>query len=85
MNTQHRVLKCGWPSDANTITSSGRLVAETTKKTIGTKLSHHNFEISRNNVGHLGKVYSNVRQKLSRPQGDDMPDIDVNAMIWDFL
>ena len=58
-----------------------RPVAETTKKTSGTKLSYHNFESSRNNVGHLEKVYSNVRRKLSRPQGDDMPDIDVNAMI----
>ena len=59
-----------------------RPVAETTKKPIAGKLSHHNFEISRSNVGHLEKVCSNVRQKLSRPQGDDMLDIDVNAMIW---
>ena len=58
-------------------------VAEKTKKIIGTKLSHHNFEIT--NVDHLEKVYSNVTQKLSRPQGDDMLDIDVNAMIWGFF
>ena len=72
-----------WHSDANTITSTLRPVAETTRKTTGTKLSHHNLEISRNNVGHLEKVYSNVRQKLGRQPGDDIPDIDVNAMfMW---
>ena len=31
-------------------TDTERPVAETTEKTIGTKLSHHNLEISRNNV-----------------------------------
>ena len=70
-----------WHSDANTNASTGRPVAETTKETIGTKLSHHNFEISRNNFGHLEEVHSNVRQQLGRQQGDDMVDIDVNAMI----
>ena len=60
----------------------GETVAETTKKTIGTKPSHHNIEISRNNVYHLEKVFSNVRRKLSRPQGDDMLDIDIYAMMW---
>ena len=69
-------------SDANTITSAERPVAETTKETIGAKLSHHNFQISGSNVGHLEKVCSNVRQKLSRPQGSDVLDIDINAMIW---
>ena len=39
-------------------------------------------EISSNNVGHLEKAFSSVRQKMTRPQGDDMLDIDVNAMIW---
>ena len=52
MKTHHRILTCGIRI-ANTITSTGRLVPETTKKTIGAKLSHHNFEISRNNVGHV--------------------------------
>ena len=33
-----------WHSDASTNTSTGRPVAKTTKKTIGTKLSHHQFE-----------------------------------------
>ena len=33
-----------WDSDVNRKTSTGRLVAETKKKPIGTKLSHHNFE-----------------------------------------
>ena len=42
-------------------------VAEATNQTIGAMLSHHNFQIS--NAGHLEKVYSNVRQKLSRHIG----------------
>ena len=69
-----------WHPDANTITSTEKPVAETTNKTTGTKLSHHNLEIS--NSDHLEKVYPNVRQNLSRPQGDGMLDIDVNAMVW---
>ena len=71
-----------WHSNANTNTSTRRPVAETKKKTIGTMLSHHNFEIPRNNIGHLERVCSNVRRKLSRPQGDNMLDIDVTAMIF---
>ena len=71
-----------WHSDANTITSTERPVAETTKETIGAKLSHLNFEKSGSNVGHLETVYPNVRQKLSRPQRSDVLDIDINAMIW---
>ena len=50
---------------------------EKDEETIGTKLSHHNFEIT--NVGHL--ECSNVRLKLSCPRGDEMRDIDINAMI----
>ena len=47
-----------WHSDVNPTNSTGRPVAETTKKPNGTKLSHHNFLISMNNVGHLERVYS---------------------------
>ena len=61
-------------------TSPTEPAAETTKKTIGAKLSRHNFQIP--NVDHLGKVYSNVPQKVSRPQEDKMLDIDFNRMIW---
>ena len=39
-----------WHSEANTVTSTDKPDAKTTKKTIGTKLSHHNFEISGDNV-----------------------------------
>ena len=44
--------------------------------------SRHNFEISRSEVGHLEQLYSTARQKSSRQPGDDMPDIDIDAMIW---
>ena len=56
-------------------------MAETIRKPIGTKLSHHNFEISRNNVGHLDKVCWIVRQRQSRLEGDEMLDVEVNGMI----
>ena len=52
----------------------------TTKKTIVTKLSHHNFQLS--NVDYLEKVLKNELRKLSRPQRDDMSDININAMIY---
>ena len=53
-----------WHADANTITSMVKPVAETPNKTMSTKSSHHNFQIS--NVDHLEKNFSNVRQKWSR-------------------
>ena len=59
----------------------GKLAAETTTNLIGTRLFHHNITVSRNYVGHL----SNVRQKLGRQLGDDMPEIVVNSMIWEYL
>ena len=62
-----------WQTDVNPSTGTGRPVAETTKNPM---------RISRHKVGHLEKDYSNVRQKLGRQPRDDMPDIDVNAMIW---
>ena len=34
------------------------------------------------NVKHLEKVFSNARQKSSRPEGDEMMDVEVNGMIW---
>ena len=66
-------LKCG--IRMQTRSPAWEPVAETTNKTIGTKLYHYNFQIS--NVDH-----PHVRQSLSRPQGDEMLDIDVKAMIW---
>ena len=68
-----------WHSDVNPNTSAGRLVAETATNPVDTGLSHR---MSRNNVGHLEKVYSTIRQKLCRQPRDNMPEIDVNAMIW---
>ena len=34
------------------------------------------------NVGHVEQVDTNVRKTLGLPQGDDMPDIDINSMVW---
>ena len=80
MKTQHRDLKWGNLMQIRAL-MQGKLVTETTKNPIGTGPSHHNMTISRNYVGHLEKV-SNVRQKRGRQPEDDMPEIDVNMMIW---
>ena len=45
-----------------------------------TRLTHHNVQIF--NVNHLEKVFSNVRQKPSRPEGMKMLDVEANGMIW---
>ena len=42
----------------------------------------HNYRISRANVPHLEKVYSNLRQQLKRKPEDQMEDLDVSALIW---
>ena len=76
MRTRPRVLK----SHVNPSSSAGK--PKTTKNHVGTGLSHQNMTISPNNVGHLEKVRSNVRQKLGRQQDDDILEIDVNMMIW---
>ena len=42
-----------------------------------TRLTHHSFEIV--DVKYLEKVFSSVRQKFSRPEGDEMRDVEVNG------
>ena len=69
-------------SDVNPNSSTGKLVAETTKNPNGT-LSHHNLTISWNDVGHVEKVYSNVRHKLGRPPGEDM--LESGGTSWTIL
>ena len=53
-----------WYSDVNPSSSAGKLVAETSRKPIGTQQSHHNLRMSKNNAGYLEKVYSYSRQKI---------------------
>ena len=42
----------------------------------------HNLRVSRADVPHLEKVYSNLRQQLKREPEDKMEDLNVNTMIW---
>ena len=42
----------------------------------------HNYHISRANVPHLEKVYSNLRQPLKRKPEDKMEDLCVYTLIW---
>ena len=74
-----------WHSEENPNTNAGKPAAETTKNPMGTTFAQHSLTISQNYVGQLEKVHSNVRQKLGRQPGDDMPEIDVNTTIWRIL
>ena len=42
----------------------------------------HNYRISRANVPHLERVFSNLRQQLKRKPEDEKEDLDVNTLIW---
>ena len=42
----------------------------------------HNYRISRADVPHHEKVYSNLRQHLKRNPEDKMEDLDVNTLMW---
>ena len=42
----------------------------------------HNCRISRANVPHFKKVYSNLRQQLKRKPEDKMDNFDVNTWMW---
>ena len=42
----------------------------------------HNVHISTAYVLHFEEVFSNVRQKFGRKQGDKMKDLDVNTSKW---
>ena len=42
----------------------------------------HKYRISRANVPHLEKLYSNLRQQLKRKLEDKMEDLGVNTLIW---
>ena len=42
----------------------------------------HNLRISRADVPHFEKVYSNLRQQLKRNPEDKMEDVDVNTLTW---
>ena len=79
---KHSIEFSVWHADANTITNKVKPVAGTTRNPMVTNEISHNFEISRSEVGHLEQVSSTARQKSSRQPGDDMPDIDIDAMIW---
>ena len=54
-----------WHQNENTFSGIGKPVAKLRNRLSETRLIHHNFQMF--NVNHLEKVFSNVRQKLSRP------------------
>ena len=42
----------------------------------------HNYCISRADVPHFEKVYSNLQQQLKRKPEDKLEDLDVNTLMW---
>ena len=67
--------------EMNQRSSTGRPVCEVPNQPTKVKLNHHNLEIS--NTRHIEKAFVNVRQKLNRPEDDQMVlDQKVNAFIW---
>ena len=69
-----------WHQYENTRTGIGKPIAQIQNRLTETRLTHHNFEIF--NVPHLKKVFADVRQKLSRQEGDQMQDLEVSWIIW---
>ena len=62
-----------WHQNKNTRSGIVKPVSKMINRLGETRLTHHNFQIL--SVDHLEKVFSNVRQSLSRPQGEEMQDI----------
>ena len=58
----------------------GKPIAQIHNRLTETKLAHNNFQIF--NVPYLKKVFTNVRQKFSRHEEDQMLDLEVNGIIW---
>ena len=69
-----------WHLNENTPYCIGKPCAKTSNRLNEIRLTHHDFQIF--NVDHLEKVFSNVRQKLSRLEWDEMLDVEINGMIW---
>ena len=55
----------------------GQPIAQMPNRLAETRMTHNNFEIL--NVPHLEKVLANVLHKLSRQEGDNMQDLEVNG------
>ena len=64
-----------WHQNENTRSDFGKPVSKLLDRLSETRFPHHNFEIF--NVEHLEKIFSSVRQRLSRPERDEVKDVDV--------
>ena len=49
------------------------------------KLDHHNHNLQVSDTRYIEKFFTNVRQKLNRPEGDQMLDQRANVLIWRLL
>ena len=46
------------------------------------KLDHHNHDLQVSDTRYIEKFFTNVRQKLNRPEGDQMLDQRANVLTW---
>ena len=60
--------------------STGKPVRGVQNQLTEVKLDHQNLQVFENR--YIEKVLMNVRQKLNRPEGDQMLDHRVNVLIW---
>ena len=63
----------------NQRSSTGRQVRGVQNQLTKVKLNHHNLEIS--GTRYIEKLFANVRQKLNRPEGDQIV-LDQKVHVW---
>ena len=68
-------------TDIEPNSSTGKLVARSTKITIGPSVFPRNLAMLPSNVEYMVKVFTYVRQQLGRPNEDKMERVNTNAMI----
>ena len=83
MKTHHRILTCGIRMQTRSPVRGDSCLKRQRKPPVQSYLTT-TMRNPGTMLAMLKTAYSIVRQKLSRLRGDDMPDIDINAMICYF-
>ena len=66
--------------EMNQRSGTGRPVGGAQNQLTEVKLDHHNLQVS--GTRYIENVFTKVRQKLNRPEGDEMLDQKVNVLMW---
>ena len=81
-DSQRRLAATGTNQNLDFQDSARRLAAENSDIIDEDTEWPYNYRISRADVPHLEKVFSNLRQKFGRKPGDKMEDFDENSSMW---